>query len=466
VIPGFTTTARDGGNQTIWDVSETHQYTSDVGSRSINVIRIRQPPPKQPPQKRPASKPQKPADDPRLRFKAGRIIEVLLVPPGPDSIASAITRFTPSPGLPVEQATRLRRFVIYQQNTNSFGALAIKTYQGRGVAAPGVIKSHHAIIYSTRVAPEAAPDELPPPGHPLGGMQNQAIRVKSWDRERMLDPKARLDYMDRYEFDYGLGNIRVWGKLHEKSEATFYAQYHTVWRTVINAATGPGPLIPGYQPPPSDTASTSGTVIPSNTQVVNPSMYPGQPSRAGAPRYAGNQVQFAPPYSSSSTRPAAPPASAAPLAYTSASNSRVASGHPPYGRQEPIQRPPNIVQRVAPDTYGSDVQRGYTPAMTQNTAQPTATSGIMSDPQVRVLIERLQTQAREGGLPVPGVNLTNEEVHTLAVNPIARGEFVRNIQASWAARIREQYDSRAGSDSGGSSSDGSQSSRSSSGRRR
>lgn len=70
-------------------------------------------------------------------------------------------------------------------------------------------------------------------------MQAIAIKVISADAARALDPLSRLDYADRYEFDWDVANIRIFGRVHSDSLATLFLQYNVVWssiRTVIQGA--------------------------------------------------------------------------------------------------------------------------------------------------------------------------------------------------------------------------------------
>jgi hypothetical protein len=145
--------------------------------------------------------------------------------------------------------------VIEYPNSNR----AIKTYNGQGVAAASVIKSHHAIIY-TGEKPELIPEEYPrrmPNGQPENGVLPQAIRVETYDRGNALDPMARLDYGDRYLFDYGVPNIRLWGRVHSDFQAALFVQYTQVWAAIQRAVQGVVPT-PGAAP----TAQSTTTEVP------------------------------------------------------------------------------------------------------------------------------------------------------------------------------------------------------------
>lgn len=74
------------------------------------------------------------------------------------------------------------------------------------------------------------------------GILPQPIRVTPYNLTNALDPMSRLDFGDRYIFDFGVPNIRVWGRVHDDSQAALYVQYSSVWRSIQSSAAGPGPL--------------------------------------------------------------------------------------------------------------------------------------------------------------------------------------------------------------------------------
>lgn len=127
------------------------------------------------------------------------------------------------------------------------------------MAAIGVIKSHHAIIY-TGEKPELTAAERPRRmnnGQPESGVLPQAIRVETFDRGTALDPMARLDYGDRYVFDYGVPNIRVWGRVHDNYQAAFFVQYTQVWAAIHQAVHGVT-----FTPGADATAESTTTEVP------------------------------------------------------------------------------------------------------------------------------------------------------------------------------------------------------------
>jgi hypothetical protein len=96
-----------------------------------------------------------------------------------------------------------------------------------------------------------------PTGQPENGVLPQAIRVETYDRGTALDPMARLDYGDRYLFDYGVPNIRLWGRVHSDYQAALFIQYTQVWAAIQRAVQGVAPT-PGAAP----TAQSTTTEVP------------------------------------------------------------------------------------------------------------------------------------------------------------------------------------------------------------
>lgn len=126
-------------------------------------------------------------------------------------------------------------------------------------------------------------------------MQINGIKVEVLDRATALDPKARLDYMDTYEFDFGVANIRLWGRIAESSELAFYAQHLQVYQMVMGAKVGPiqvagaGVLTGG---PLSSAASTANTITAANR---------GYPQARGVAPTSRSSISYATPATSAST---------------------------------------------------------------------------------------------------------------------------------------------------------------------
>ncbi|KAK5170650.1 uncharacterized protein LTR77_005239 [Saxophila tyrrhenica] len=203
------------------------------------------------------------SEDPNHDYRPSRVIEVLLVPP-PQTSDPGDSRITPngSTGL-----VRLRRFIIFEQSPDQerFRAVAIKTYNAQGVAAPGVIKAHHSIVYTGQ--PRMRADERPNDPGDADRMQPHAIRVQQYDQEQALDPLARIDYTDIYELDYDFPNIKLFGKVHTDSWPSFMLQYRSVWATIQGAITGPR-LLPTIQDVPEAETPRAGTESVTSARTV------------------------------------------------------------------------------------------------------------------------------------------------------------------------------------------------------
>lgn len=82
-------------------------------------------------------------------------------------------------------------------------ARPITTYGRRGLSKPGVLKRHHAVIYSGRVEPERVAGEMPGPGeHDV----LPSIQVRPTDEDDRMDPMSRLNFGKLYTVEH---NVRV-----------------------------------------------------------------------------------------------------------------------------------------------------------------------------------------------------------------------------------------------------------------
>ena len=170
-------------------------------------------------------------DQPRKFFTVGKVFSVLWVEPAGESntgvtgleIGTTIGRYG-------ERAfSKVRRFVVVREGDNYCSALPITSYGHRGVGKPGVKKSEHSIIFTTKTAPELMPQELPQRGE--DGMRPQAIRVDPDDPIDKLDALARLDYGKVHTIQHNI-KVKSFGKVHAKSVITLVTQFGDVWRTV------------------------------------------------------------------------------------------------------------------------------------------------------------------------------------------------------------------------------------------
>lgn len=178
-------------------------------------------------------------DQPRKFFTVGKVFLVLWVEPAGESITgvtgleigTTIGRFG-------ERAfSKVRRFVVVREGDNYCSALPITSYGHRGVGKPGVNKSEHSIIYTTKAPPDPLPGELPTRGE--NGMRPQAIRVDTDDPAEKLDHHSRLDYGKVHTIQHNI-KVKAFGKVNPKSMYALINQFGNLWRPL--PATGPAPI--------------------------------------------------------------------------------------------------------------------------------------------------------------------------------------------------------------------------------
>ncbi|KAK4950626.1 hypothetical protein LTR10_010619 [Elasticomyces elasticus] len=175
------------------------------------------------------------SNNPTRHFVVGRVIEKRL---GRRPAATALSTAGYADG-----DTGYRRFVIIRGPTNQepahFYALPIMTYNGQGVAAEGVHKASHGVIYTEPLrhpAPYCAQSELPQRGE--SPMQTQAVLVVGHDELRPLDPMSRLDYFNRTRFSIHDSDMRLYGKVGRHYMQVLEIQYRSVWATIQASAHG------------------------------------------------------------------------------------------------------------------------------------------------------------------------------------------------------------------------------------
>ena len=179
-------------------------------------------------------------------------------------------------------------------------------------------------------------------------MQPRPIRVIAKDKATALDPMARLDFCDNYEFDYGVPNMRLFGWVDKDSLVALAMQHQAVLTAITSAVMGP-------------------TVQPETATSSTATATPGRGTVA---------------------RNAASPAG------------------------------PTTGQHLA-----------------------SLDSGRITDDQMRALLQRYQTHARENGLTVPGTKTTQQELRGLALDGQLRANWLKQIQARWRRDVESDSDS-------------------------
>ena len=178
-------------------------------------------------------------DQPKKFFTIGKVFLVLWVEPAGESntgvpsleVGTTIGRFG-------ERAfSKVRRFVVIREGDNYCSALPITSYGHRGVGRPGVNKSEHSIIYTSKTPQAPLAAELPTRGE--NGMRDQAIRVNTDDPIDKLDSLSRLDYGKVHTIQHNI-KVKSFGKVNPKSMYALINQFGNVWRDLPSA--GPAPV--------------------------------------------------------------------------------------------------------------------------------------------------------------------------------------------------------------------------------
>jgi hypothetical protein len=109
----------------------------------------------------------------------------------------------------------------------------IQTYGYQGVSKPNLLKSDHAIIYTSDEPPSALSVEQPQEGEQ--GML-QAIRVKPRDESDPMDPLSRVNFGKVYTVEH---NVKVYdyGRVHKNDQHILEAQFQHVWSIQRNTQT-------------------------------------------------------------------------------------------------------------------------------------------------------------------------------------------------------------------------------------
>jgi hypothetical protein len=156
------------------------------------------------------------------------------------------------------------RYVIIDSGSADdphFTALPIRTYGGRGVAAPGVIKSHHCIIFSKPSAREPKAQERPSRG--TDGLRSPPIRVVLYNQTDSLDEMCRVHLMGATPISNN-ERIRDIGRVSKESEIDLMHHFWNTWGRDeplprLRTATTPQPRPP--VPRPSSSRQPASRVV-------------------------------------------------------------------------------------------------------------------------------------------------------------------------------------------------------------
>lgn len=123
----------------------------------------------------------------------------------------------------------------------------ISTYGGRGVAAPDVVKAHHAVIHTSSEPPALLPGEGPTRVGSQVDSLRAAIRVKARDRETKLDERSRLNFAKIDQIYHAECEIHVFGTVAEESMASFLYQFEAVQQSLHQSFQGSNITGAGFQ---------------------------------------------------------------------------------------------------------------------------------------------------------------------------------------------------------------------------
>jgi len=102
-------------------------------------------------------------------------------------------------------ATKIRWFIVVQENQDFCTRIPIRTYDGRGVLKPGVKRANHAIAYDKKLEPEPIEAERPDRWNP--SYMLPSIRIQPKKKGDKLDRMSRIDFGRTYKLEH---NLRVY----------------------------------------------------------------------------------------------------------------------------------------------------------------------------------------------------------------------------------------------------------------
>jgi hypothetical protein len=116
----------------------------------------------------------------------------------------------------------------------------IVTYQGLGVAKPGIIINHHTIAFTSRSEPKLENNEER--ACLSSGPMLQAIRVRPKHKGNELRPMSRIDFGRIYTVDHTV-KVYDFGKVHENYLERFFNQWIHVIKSLITSSINDGEFV-------------------------------------------------------------------------------------------------------------------------------------------------------------------------------------------------------------------------------
>ena len=141
----------------------------------------------------------------------------------------------------------------------------ITTYSRRATTKPGVVKSHHAIIYTDR-----EPDEIQGERRTNSPPMLTSIRVAKDDPSTMLDPLSRINYSEVYTVQLNV-KVKAFGWIHPNFRHLFdgdsrYVLERLLFQQLATQSLNTMPTMSLALPSYSNAMSTSQSSAPASTR--------------------------------------------------------------------------------------------------------------------------------------------------------------------------------------------------------
>lgn len=176
---------------------------------------------------------------PRSFFTIGKVFTVLWSEPAGESPAATSMHAYIGSGTSrgcygATVFTKIRRFIVAREGPTHCIAVPIATYNGQGVSKSAIIKSEHAIVHTTKTAPEPLPGERPTRGE--APMLPQSIRVDVDNKYDKLDSTSRINFGKVYSVEYNI-RVRSLGKVNRDSMQCFcYYFISVIGKSLVQTA--------------------------------------------------------------------------------------------------------------------------------------------------------------------------------------------------------------------------------------
>lgn len=161
-------------------------------------------------------------------FNVGKVFEVLWTQPAGFS-PEYIPRYAPAESrgrFGQKNSSETRMFVVIRTGNYKSTCLPILNYGPKGASKPGILRSHHGIVYTGKPAPYPTPEESPQRGEK--GLCPTPIHIVVDEPGTCLNEPARINYDSVYTIEHNV-KVKPFGKVHECSMTAFVYQFRKVW---------------------------------------------------------------------------------------------------------------------------------------------------------------------------------------------------------------------------------------------